>query len=141
MRLRRGKKEVEVSKRGAKSRLEGGRGIRSPNKTRTTVWWFLQSPAAPILFITRDPCSASIAKLFVPVLMGYCTIIARYVAKWGIAQMCQRVKVGTNSGWVLHQFGGAVTSPRTYRATWGSHILSKIHKAQSQSNHLEMTTS
>ena len=42
-----------------------------------------------ILFISSDTCSDSIAKLFrVLVLMGYRTIIARYAAKWGIAQMC-----------------------------------------------------
>ena len=30
----------------------------------------------------------SIAKLFRACCVGYRTIIARYVAKWGIAQMC-----------------------------------------------------
>ena len=51
----------------------------------------LRGPAA-ILFISRDACSDSIAKLFRACFCGggggYRTIIARYVAKWGIAQMC-----------------------------------------------------
>ena len=48
----------------------------------------LRGPVA-ILFISRDTCSDTIAKLFrASFLAGYRTIIARYVAKWGIAQMC-----------------------------------------------------
>ena len=54
---------------------------------------------------------------FVLVLVGYCTIIARYVAKWGIAQMCL---CETKSQWgVSHHFGGALTSLKKYRAIWG----------------------
>ena len=44
----------------------------------------LRGPAA-ILFISRDACSDSIAKLFCACFVGYRTIIARYVAKWGLA--------------------------------------------------------
>ena len=44
--------------------------------------------AQQILFRSRDTCSDSIANSLVLVFMGYRTIIARYVAKWGIAQMC-----------------------------------------------------
>ena len=47
----------------------------------------LRGPAA-ILFISRDACSDSIANLFRACFKGYRTIIARYVAKWRIAQMC-----------------------------------------------------
>ena len=48
----------------------------------------IRGPAA-ILFISHDTCSDSIAKLFrVCFYMGYRTVIARYVATWGIAQMC-----------------------------------------------------
>ena len=47
----------------------------------------LRGPAA-ILFLSRDTCSDSIANSFVLVFMGYRTIMARYVAKWGVAQMC-----------------------------------------------------
>ena len=49
--------------------------------------------------------------------MGYRTIIARYVAKWGIAQMCLcDIKY---RGGVSHHFGGVLTSLRKYRAIWG----------------------
>ena len=41
-----------------------------------------------ILFILRDTCSDSIAKLFHACFVGYRTTITRYVAKWSIAQMC-----------------------------------------------------
>ena len=45
---------------------------------------------------------------FVLVFMGYHTIIARYVAKWGIAQMCLcKIKY---QGGVSHHFGGMLTS-------------------------------
>ena len=47
----------------------------------------LRGPVA-ILVISRDTRSDSIAKLFRASFCGYRTIIARYVAKWGIAQMC-----------------------------------------------------
>ena len=46
---------------------------------------------------------------FVLVFMGYCTIIARYVAKWGIAQMCL---CGTKcQGGVSHHFGESANLP------------------------------
>ena len=45
---------------------------------------------------------------FVLVFMGYRTVIARYVAKWGIAQMCL-CKLSTNGG-VSHHFGGVLAS-------------------------------
>ena len=63
---------------------------------------------ATILSISRDTCSDSIANSFVLVLMEYRTIIARYVAKWGIAQMClcqTKYQVG-----VSHHFGGVLIS-------------------------------
>ena len=68
----------------------------------------LRGPAV-ILFVSRDTCSDSIANSFVLSLMGYRTIIARYVAKWGIAQMglCEIKYKGRG---VLHHFGGVLTS-------------------------------
>ena len=48
----------------------------------------LGGPAA-ILFISRGTCSDSIAKRSGAYFYGYRTI-GRYVAKWGIAQMCLR---------------------------------------------------
>ena len=53
---------------------------------------------------------------FVPVFMGYRTIIARYVAKWGIALMC--LCETTYHGGVSHHFGGVLPSLQKYRATW-----------------------
>ena len=54
---------------------------------------------------------------FVLVFIGYRTIIARYVAKWGIAQMC--LCETKCPGGVSHHFGGTPTSLKTYRAIWG----------------------
>ena len=54
---------------------------------------------------------------FVLVFVGYRTIIARYVAKWGIAQMC--LCETKCQGGVSHHFGGVLTSLKKYRAIWG----------------------
>ena len=53
---------------------------------------------------------------FVLVFVGYRTIIARYVAKWGIAEMC--LSETRNQGGVSHHFGGVLTSLKKYRAIW-----------------------
>ena len=46
--------------------------------------------------------------------MGYRTVIVQYVAKWGIAQMCQ---CETNYQWgVSHHFGAVLASLKKYRA-------------------------
>ena len=45
---------------------------------------------------------------FVLVFVGYRTIIARYVAKWGIAEM--RLCETSFQGGVSHHFGGVLTS-------------------------------
>ena len=49
--------------------------------------------------------------------MWYRTIIARYVAKWGIAQM--RLCKAKYQGGVSHHFGGVLASLKKYRAIWG----------------------
>ena len=67
----------------------------------------LEGPVA-ILFISRDTCIYSIAKLFRACFCGYRTIIARYVAKWGIAQKC--LYETKYQGGVSHHFGGVLTS-------------------------------
>ena len=47
---------------------------------------------------------------FVLVYMGYRTIIARYVAKWGVAEMCMcETKY---QGVVSHHFGGLLNLPK-----------------------------
>ena len=59
--------------------------------------------------------------------MGYRTIIARYVAKWGIAQMClckTKYQVG-----VSHHFGGLLNSLKKYRAIWGIAAIVSQYRA------------
>ena len=64
---------------------------------------------------------------FVLVFMGYRTIIARYVAKWGIAQMC--LCETKYQGGVSHHFGGVLTSPKKYRAIWGIAAIVSQYRA------------
>ena len=77
------------------------------------------SNAAAILFFSRDICSNSSAKLFRACFDGVLhNYLARYVAKWGITQMClckTKYQVG-----VSHHFGGLLTSLEKYRTTWGA---------------------
>ena len=54
--------------------------------------------------------------------MGYRTIIARYVAKWGIAQMCL-CETKYQRG-VSHHFWEALTSLKKYRVHGGYRPLS-----------------
>ena len=59
--------------------------------------------------------------------MGYRTIIARYVAKWGIARMCLcKIKY---KGGVSHLFGWVLTSPKKYRAIWGIAAIVSQYRA------------
>ena len=73
---------------GAKSscsELTEGMGVR----ICTCLFWSFGGLRGPeILFISRDTCSDRIAKLVGACFHGSRTIIARYIAKWGIAQMC-----------------------------------------------------
>ena len=54
---------------------------------------------------------------FVFVFMGYRTIITRYVAKWGVAQMC--LCETKYQGGVSHHFGGVLTFPKTVSRDMG----------------------
>ena len=64
---------------------------------------------------------------FVLVFTGYRTIIARYVAKRGIAQMCPcKTKC---QGRVSHHFGQALTSLKKYRAIWGIAAIVSQYRA------------
>ena len=65
--------------------------------------------------------------IFVLVFMGYRTIIARYVAKWGIAQMC--LCKSKYQGGVSHHFGGLVNSLKNYRAIWGIAAIVSQYRA------------
>ena len=64
---------------------------------------------------------------FVLVFMGYRTIIARYVAKWGIARMCL-CKIKYQRG-VSHHSGGVLTSLKKYRAIWGIAAIVSQYRA------------
>ena len=64
---------------------------------------------------------------FVLVFMGYRTLIARYVAKWGIAQMClceTKYQEGAS-----HHLGGMLTSLKKYRAIWGIAAIVSQYRA------------
>ena len=61
------------------------------------------------------------------VFMGYRTIIARYVAKWGIARMCLcKTKY---QGGVSHPFAGVLASLKKYRAIWGIAAIVSQYRA------------
>ena len=64
---------------------------------------------------------------FVLVFVGYRTIIARYVAKWGIAQMC--LCETKHQGGVSHYFGGVLISLKKYRAIWGIAAIVSQYRA------------
>ena len=64
---------------------------------------------------------------FVLVFMGYRTIIARYVAKWGIAQI--RLCETKYQEGVSHHLGGVLTSLRKYRAIWGIAAIVSQYRA------------
>ena len=64
---------------------------------------------------------------FVLVFVGYRTIIARYVAKWGIAQMC--LCESKCQGRVSHHFGELLTSLKRYRAIWGIAAIVSQYRA------------
>ena len=64
---------------------------------------------------------------FALIFMGYRTIIARYVAKWGIAQTCL-CETMCQEG-VSHHFGGVLTSLKKYRAIWGIAAIVSQYRA------------
>ena len=59
--------------------------------------------------------------------MGYRAIIARYVAEWGIAQMC--LCETKYQGGYRHHFGGVLTSLKEYRAIWGIAAIVSQYRA------------
>ena len=75
-----------------------------------------------MLFISRDACMDSIAKLFRACFCGGGGCIAqlsRDVAKRCIAQMCL-CETKHQEGGVSHHFGELVTSLKKYREIWVS---------------------
>ena len=115
----------EIGNSVCKNRVRIG-DVGSILKFRMGFPFGLRGPAA-ILFISRDTCSDSIAKLFRACFMGYRTIIARYVAKWGIAQMC--LCESQYQGGVSHHFGGVLISLKKYRAIWGIAAIVSQYRA------------
>ena len=64
---------------------------------------------------------------FVLVFMGYRTGIARYVANWGVAEMC--LCEAKYQGGVSYHFGGVLTSLKKYRAIWGIAAIVSQYRA------------
>ena len=70
---------------------------------------------------------ATVSQNFVVLLFkGYLTIMARYVAKWAIAQMCL---CEPSAKGVSYHFGGELTSLKKYRATWGIAAIPSQYRA------------
>ena len=74
-------------------------------------FWLLLGLEAQQRYFSYRAISVAIVSQnsFVLALMGYSTIIARYVAN-GISHKCACVKLSTNWG-VSHHIGGVITSP------------------------------
>ena len=100
---------------------EGGFGRCSPlpkfSPRKSFPCRALRGPVA-ILFISRNTCSDSIAKLFCACFLGYRTVIARYVAKWVIAQMCLCDTKYQGVGGIA-QFGWAANVPENVSCDMG----------------------
>ena len=86
--------------------------------------------SSPVVILLYRAMLAAIGsqKLLVLVFVGSRTIIARYVAKWGIAQMrlCENKCQGVG---VSHHFGGVLTSLKKYRAIWGIAAIVSQYRA------------
>ena len=81
-------------------------------------WFFsIFGPSGQRYFSYRAILAATVSQnSFVLVFVGCRTIIARYVAKWGIAQMC--LCETKYQGGISRHFGGVLTSLKKYRAIW-----------------------
>ena len=97
-------------------------------KAQNSNIWKLSLEAQQRYFSYRAILVAIVSQnFFVFVFMGYRTIIARYVAKWGIARMCLcKIKY---QGGVSHHFGGVLTSLKKYRAIWGIAAIVSQYRA------------
>ena len=77
----------------------------------------LRGPAA-ILFISRDICSDSIAKLLSCLFLCGIAQLSRDTLQNGASHRCAYVKLSAKAG-VSHHFGGMLTSLKKHRAIWG----------------------
>ena len=102
--------------------------IRGETLKTLTSFWRKHLEAQQRYFSYRAILVAIVSQnSFMLVFVGYHTIIARYVANWGIAQMC--LCETKKQGGVLHDFGGLLTSLRKYRAIWGIAAIVSQHRA------------
>ena len=84
-------------------RSESGRDLRGP---------------VAILFISRDTCSDSIAKLFRACFCGGIAQLSRDTLQNGVSHRYVCVKLSTKGGYRTI-LGGVLTSLKKYRAIWG----------------------
>ena len=87
----------------------------------------LRGPAA-ILFISRDTCSDSIAKLFRACFNGGIAQLSSDTLQNGVSHKCPCVKLSTKGG-VSHHLGGVLTSLKKYRAIWGIAAIVSQYRA------------
>ena len=97
---------------------QGGKPYPSPKHLEAQQRYFSYR-AILVAIVSQNP--------FVLVFMGYRTIIARYVAKWGIAQMC--LCESEYQGGVSHHSGEALTSLKKYRAILGIAAIVSQYRA------------
>ena len=87
----------------------------------------LRGPAA-ILFISRDTCSDSIAKLSRACFYGVSRNYRAIRCKMGYRMDVSVLRLSTKGG-VSHYFGGVLTSLKKYRAIWGIAAIVSQYRA------------
>ena len=85
---------------------------------------------APIvLFISRDTCSDSIAKLFRTCFYGVSHNYRAICCKMGYRTYVSVRLLSAKGGGVSHRFGEALTSLKNYRAMWGIAAILSQYRA------------
>ena len=87
----------------------------------------LRGPAA-ILFISRDTCSDSIAKLFRGLFSWGIAQLSRDILQNGVSHRCACVKLSIK-GRLSHHFGELLTSLKKYLAIWGIAAIVSRYRA------------
>ena len=87
----------------------------------------LRGPIA-ILFISRDTCSDSIAKLFCACFLWGIAQLSRDMLQNGVSHRCAFVKLSTKGG-VSHHIGEVLSSLKKYRAIWGIAAIVSQYRA------------
>ena len=102
--------------------------LRVPNVRNSQAAPPVPSEAQQRYFSYRAILAAIVSQnSFVLVFMGYRTLTARYVAKWGIAHM--RPCETSYQGGVSHHSGGVLTSLEKYCAIWGIAAIVSQYRA------------